>query len=49
MTYGPSSAHPAVAICCFGDGSVTALNKRCDPANMFFLITKNDGDPFNHP
>lgn len=47
--YGPSSAHPAVAICCFGDGSVTALNKRCDPANLFFLITKNNGDPFNQP
>lgn len=48
-TYGPSSAHPAVAIVCFGDGSVTALNKRCDAANMFFLITKNGSDPFNIP
>ncbi len=48
-TYGPSSAHPAVAIVCFGDGSVTALNKRCDAANMFFLITKNGQDPFNVP
>jgi prepilin-type N-terminal cleavage/methylation domain-containing protein len=48
-TYGPSSAHPAVAIVCFADGSVTALNKRCDCANFFFLITKNGQDPFNVP
>jgi prepilin-type N-terminal cleavage/methylation domain-containing protein len=48
-TYGPSSAHPAVAIVVFADGSVTALNKRCDAANMFFLITKNNNDPFNLP
>jgi prepilin-type N-terminal cleavage/methylation domain-containing protein len=48
-TYGPSSAHPAVAVVVFADGSVTALNKRCDAANMFFLITKNNNDPFNIP
>ena len=48
-TYGPSSAHPAVAIVAMGDGSVNAMNKRCDAANMLFLITKNGNDPFNIP
>jgi hypothetical protein len=48
-TYGPSSAHPAVAIVAMGDGSVNAMNKRCDAANLFFLITKNNSDPFNIP
>jgi prepilin-type N-terminal cleavage/methylation domain-containing protein len=48
-TYGPSSAHPAVAIVAMGDGSVMAMNKRCDAANMLFLITKNGNDPFNIP
>jgi hypothetical protein len=48
-TYGPSSAHPAVAIVAMGDGSVMAMNKRCDAANMFFLITKSNNDPFNIP
>ena len=47
--YGPSSAHPAVAIVAMGDGSVMAMNKRCDAANMLFLITKNGNDPFNIP
>ncbi len=47
--YGPSSAHPAVAVVVFGDGSVTALSKRCDAANFFFLITKAGNDPFNLP
>jgi hypothetical protein len=48
-TYGPSSAHPAIAVVGFGDGSVTALYKRCDAANLFFLITKDNNDPFNLP
>ncbi len=43
--FGPSSMHPNVAIVTFCDGSVTALNKRCDAANLFFLITKNNGNP----
>jgi hypothetical protein len=47
--YGPSSAHPAVAIVTMGDGSVMAMNKRCDAANLWFLITKNGNDPFNIP
>jgi type II secretory pathway pseudopilin PulG len=44
--YGPSSMHPQVVICCLGDGSVQAISKEIDAANLFFLITKNSGDPF---
>jgi prepilin-type N-terminal cleavage/methylation domain-containing protein len=47
--YGPSSAHPAVVVTGFGDASVQPLSKRCDAANFFFLITKNNSDPFNMP
>jgi len=47
--YGPSSAHPAVVICGFGDGSVQAISKQIDAANLFFLITKNNSDPFFVP
>jgi hypothetical protein len=47
--YGPSSAHPAVAIVGMGDGSVQSLSKRCDAANLCFLITKNGAEPFNIP
>jgi len=47
--YGPSSGHPAVVICGFGDASVQSISKRCDAANFFFLITKNNSDPFNIP
>jgi len=47
--YGPSAAHPAVVIVGFGDGSVTALSKRCDAANLFFLVTKSGNDPFYIP
>jgi prepilin-type N-terminal cleavage/methylation domain-containing protein len=47
--YGPSSGHPAVEVCGFCDGSVIALSKRVDAANLFFLITTNGSDPFNLP
>ena len=47
--YGPSSAHPAVVVAGMGDGSVQALSKRTDAANLFFLITKNNSDPFYIP
>jgi prepilin-type N-terminal cleavage/methylation domain-containing protein len=47
--YGPSSAHPAVVISGFADCSVQPLSKRVDAANLFFLITKNNSDPFNIP
>jgi len=47
--YGPSSAHPAVVVCGMGDGSVQAISKQIDAANLFFLITKNNSDPFFVP
>jgi hypothetical protein len=47
--YGPSSSHPAVVVTAMCDGSVQALSKRIDAANLFFLITKNGSDPFNIP
>jgi type II secretory pathway pseudopilin PulG len=47
--YGPSSAHPAAVIVSFADGSATALNKRVDAANLFFLITKDGKEPFCFP
>ncbi len=47
--YGPSSAHPAVVIVAFADGSVEALSKQVDAANLFFLITKDNNDLFNLP
>jgi type II secretory pathway pseudopilin PulG len=47
--YGPSSMHPGVVTVGMCDGSAMALSKRCDAANLFFLITKNNQDPFNLP
>ncbi len=47
--YGPSSMHPATVVCGMGDGSVRALSKQVDAANLFFLITKNGNDPFYLP
>jgi hypothetical protein len=47
--YGPSSSHPSVVTVGMGDGSTQALNKRADAANVFFLITKNNNDPFYIP
>ena len=44
--YGPSSAHPLVVIVGMADGSVQSLHKQVDAAILFFLITKNNGDPF---
>jgi len=48
-TFGPSSMHPEVVICGMGDGSVQAISKQIDAANLFFLITKNGNDPFHIP
>jgi type II secretory pathway pseudopilin PulG len=47
--YGPSSMHPTVVNCDFGDGSVQAISKQVDAANLFFLITKSGKDPFCLP
>jgi len=44
--YGPSSGHPAICVVGMGDGSTQALSKRIDAGNFFFLITKNNNDPF---
>jgi hypothetical protein len=44
--YGPSSGHPAVVVCAFGDGSGQVVSKRTDVAYLFFMITKSNGDPF---
>ena len=41
--------HPGVVICGMGDGSTQVLSKEIDAANFFFLITKNNSDPFNIP
>ena len=45
-SYGPSSAHPEVVICGMGDGSVLQISRQIDAANLFFLITKSNADPF---
>jgi hypothetical protein len=47
--YGPSSGHPAVCVVAMGDGSGAALSKQTDAANLFFLVTKNNSDPFYMP
>jgi prepilin-type N-terminal cleavage/methylation domain-containing protein len=47
--YGPSSSHPSVVNCGMGDGSVQSISKQIDAANLFFLITKNNSDPFYIP
>ena len=47
--YGPSSMHPEVVVCGLGDGSVLSISKQIDAANLFFLITKNNNDPFHIP
>ena len=47
--YGPSSMHPGVVVCGMSDGSVQAISKQIDAANLFFLITKNNHDPFYVP
>ena len=47
--YGPSSAHPGVINAAMADGSVQSISKRIDAANLFFLITKDNNDPFHLP
>ena len=47
--YGPSSMHPGIVVCGMGDGSVQALSKQIDAANLFFDITKNNADPYYLP
>jgi len=44
--YGPSSNHRGVVCHGFADGSGHAIKKDIDAAAYFFLITRNNGDPF---
>jgi prepilin-type N-terminal cleavage/methylation domain-containing protein len=44
--WGPSAGHPSVVNHLLGDGSVQPLNKNLYIEVYFFLITKNNGDPF---
>jgi type II secretory pathway pseudopilin PulG len=46
--YGPSSGHGGIVNHLFADGSVLGISTRIDPAAMWFLITRNGGDPY-HP
>jgi prepilin-type N-terminal cleavage/methylation domain-containing protein len=43
--YGPSSGHPSVINCLFGDGSVRGIRKDVDAQALFFAITRNNNDP----
>ena len=43
--YGPSSGHPSVINCLFGDGSVRGVRKDVDAQALFFAITRNNNDP----
>jgi hypothetical protein len=38
-----------VVVAGMGDQSTQALSKRIDSGNLFFLITKNNNDPFYMP
>jgi prepilin-type N-terminal cleavage/methylation domain-containing protein/prepilin-type processing-associated H-X9-DG protein len=43
--FGPSSGHPSVVNCLFGDGSVRGVRKDVDAQALFFAITRNNNDP----
>jgi prepilin-type processing-associated H-X9-DG protein len=43
--YGPSSGHPKVINCLFGDGSVRGVRKDIDAQALFFAVTRNNNDP----
>jgi prepilin-type N-terminal cleavage/methylation domain-containing protein len=45
LTYGPSSGHPSVINCLFGDGGVRGVRKDVDAAALFFAVTRANGDP----
>jgi type II secretory pathway pseudopilin PulG len=46
--YGPSSGHGGVVNHLFADGSVLGISTRIDPTAIWFLTTRNGGDPY-HP
>jgi prepilin-type processing-associated H-X9-DG protein len=43
--YGPSSGHPNVINCLFGDGSVRGVRKDVDAQALFQAVTRNNQDP----
>jgi hypothetical protein len=43
--YGPSSGHPSVINCLFGDGTVRPVRKDVDAAALYFSVTRGNGDP----
>jgi hypothetical protein len=43
--YGPSSGHPKVINCLFGDGNVRPVRKDVDASALFFAVTRNNHDP----
>jgi prepilin-type N-terminal cleavage/methylation domain-containing protein len=45
--YGPSSGHRGIVNHGFADGSVQPISTRIDPSAMWFLVTKNGGDPYH--
>ena len=45
MTAGPSSRHPSVINCGFGDGNARSIAKSIDPALLMFLVTRAGNDP----
>ena len=44
--YGPSSGHPSAVCHLLADGSATPITKEVDVCAYFFVITRNNGDPF---
>ena len=45
ITHGPSSPHPSVIQCGFGDGNARSVSKNIDQALLKFIITRAGNDP----
>jgi type II secretory pathway pseudopilin PulG len=43
--YGPSSRHPGVVNCVFGDNGVRSVSKQVDVALLMFVVTRAGSDP----
>jgi competence protein ComGC len=43
--YGPSSGHPKVINCLFGDDSVRGIRRDVDAQALFFAVTRGNNDP----
>jgi prepilin-type processing-associated H-X9-DG protein len=48
VAYGPSSGHRGSVNHLFADGSVQGISIRIDPCAIWFMTTRNGGDPY-HP